>query len=70
MPDQNQTCALRALTLCDGQVLEESEHALTVCPCSVLSDPERWILHGLARDVLSEATERLEPRSAPRRRLP
>ena len=35
MPEQepHQTCALRALTLCDGQVLEDPEHALTSCLC-------------------------------------
>jgi hypothetical protein len=27
------TCALRALTLCDGQVLEDPEHGLDTCLC-------------------------------------
>lgn len=27
------TCALRALTLCDGQQLEDPDHGLDVCLC-------------------------------------
>lgn len=30
------TCALRALTLCDGQVLEHPDRALTGCLCDAL----------------------------------
>lgn len=36
---QEQTCALRALTICDGQELEEPDGALTRCICDQL----RWI---------------------------
>lgn len=38
-PEPEQTCALRALMLCDGQVLEETDHALTACACA--AEPER-----------------------------
>lgn len=34
---ERQTCALRALNLCDGQTLEHPDHALTECLCSALA---------------------------------
>lgn len=52
-----QSCALRALTLCDGQRLEEPDHALTECPCKVLSDATRYELHETARAVLDRSCE-------------
>lgn len=33
---EQMTCALRALTLCDGQVLEHPDRALTMCLCEAL----------------------------------
>lgn len=36
MPTEQIPCALRALTLCDGQVLEDPERALQDCLCAAL----------------------------------
>lgn len=46
------TCPLRGLTLCDGQVLEEPDGALTTCMCAAAEQHrrcgrpnfERWCL--------------------------
>lgn len=62
------TCVLRTLNLCDGQVLEQSDHALTVCPHKVLSDEELHALHGLAASILSEETQEALPRTSTRPR--
>lgn len=39
MPEQEpkHSCALRALTLCDGHVLEDPEHALIACLCTAIA---------------------------------
>lgn len=44
------TCALRALTLCDGQVLEHPDRALTGCLCRAIAR-----LDGAACDDLADA---------------
>lgn len=61
MPQAQATCALRALTLCDGNRLEEPDGHLTKCPHEVLSDPTYWVVHGLARQVLEESLEAVTP---------
>ena len=61
MNRQEQPCALRALTLCDGQVLEDPAGALTECPHKVLSDEELAAAHPLAAAVLCEVESRLGP---------
>lgn len=40
MAEDQDPCALRALTLCDGQVLEDPEHAPTECICAALRRTE------------------------------
>lgn len=38
--EQEQTCALRALTICDGQELEQPDHAVASCLCWLESASE------------------------------
>ena len=59
--DDRRSCALRALSLCDGQVLEDQAHALTPCPHLVLADATLWELHQRAEKVLSDGLSAVEP---------
>lgn len=58
---EERSCALRALNLCDGQVLEDQAHALTPCPHLVLADETLWELHQRAQEVLSDGLSAVEP---------
>lgn len=51
---QTQPCALRALTLCDGQRLEVSPDALTSCLCWLQERAEAAELHRIASAAAAE----------------
>lgn len=51
---KNQTCALRALTLCDGQQLEMPDRALTSCLCWLQERAEKAELGRVARAAAEE----------------
>lgn len=55
------TCALRALNLCDGLVLEDPERGPADCPHWVLSDPTAWATHERAEQLLAEGLALVEP---------
>lgn len=58
---QELSCALRALNLCDGIQLEQSDRTLTQCPHEVLSRADLYRTHQRAEQVLSEAMDALQP---------
>lgn len=62
------TCVLRTLNLCDGQVLEQSDHALTGCPHKILSDDELRGLWAAADRLLLAETQEALPRTSTRPR--
>ena len=51
---QIMTCALRALTLCDGQVLEDPEGHPTECLCVRLRRAEDGLSPRVAADVRAQ----------------
>lgn len=54
-------CALRALTLCDGQRLETEPDRFSVCPHQILSNDTLWEIHGQAEQLLSDKLSRIQP---------
>jgi hypothetical protein len=62
--EEDQTCALRALTLCDGQQLEEPDHALTTCLCEFQRRAEESGDHAIADAASRERRRLLEAISA------
>ena len=57
-----QDCALRALTLCDGQVLEEPDRTLHVCLCALEKLYDGQLAHRAATDCRIRRAE-LEART-------
>lgn len=62
---EEQTCALRALTLCDGQRLEGPDRALYVCLCAAERELQELGQVNNARTMREwrqELIEKTEPR--------
>lgn len=51
---KTQTCALRALSVCDGQVLEEPDHALSSCRCAFFKSATREGRPRQAQEALNQ----------------
>ena len=67
--DDKQTCALRALTLCDGQVLELPDRGLEVCLCEAIAAADRRLAPAVAA-ARREERQRLIERTMVAPQLP
>lgn len=59
-PEQLHSCALRALTLCDGRVLEQPDRHPAECVCARLRRAEDHLTPRVQRQVREERQRLIE----------